>query len=433
MTQESKVITGSGTFKTQWGYNSADMVNSMTYPGDNNNNNTYAGEVVSYSYLKQMLVDSVSGTSIYVQHTDYDAAGRVDLRKLGADTLRTDYVYYAWNTQGGRLQYLKTGTPSNTTSMQSFTYTYDESGNVKTTLDAKNSNQKQCFLYDSLDRLTRGTTQLSDAFCQATHIGNGQYDESYAYSTTTGNLSSKGGQTLSYGDTNHKHATTAWNGWTYTYDANGNMVTRAYGGTTYSLTYDAENRLTGMTGGGVSASFVYDGDGNRVKGTVGTITTTYIGNYLEYSTSGIVKYYYAGSVRVAMRDTSGLLKFLLGDHLGSTSITTDSNGNNPINLWYYPWGGQRYASGSSPTTFRYTGQRLESDLGLYFYNARWYDSYLNRWIQPDSIIPSIGEGNTPNGIGYDPQGNVQKVVGDDRLEQITSDYIGITLLQMVIY
>jgi hypothetical protein len=23
---------------------------------------------------------------------------------------------------------------------------------------------------------------------------------------------------------------------------------------------------------------------------------------------------------------------------------------------------------------------------LYFYNARWYDPYLNRWIQPDSII-----------------------------------------------
>jgi hypothetical protein len=24
---------------------------------------------------------------------------------------------------------------------------------------------------------------------------------------------------------------------------------------------------------------------------------------------------------------------------------------------------------------------------LYFFNARWYDSYLNRWIQPDQIIP----------------------------------------------
>jgi RHS repeat-associated protein len=28
-----------------------------------------------------------------------------------------------------------------------------------------------------------------------------------------------------------------------------------------------------------------------------------------------------------------------------------------------------------------------ASIGLYFYNARWYDPYLNRWIQPDTIIP----------------------------------------------
>ena len=60
----------------QWGYNLADLVTTMTYPGDNNNNNTYVGEVVSYSYLNQMLLDTVSGTSPYVYNTDYDAAGK---------------------------------------------------------------------------------------------------------------------------------------------------------------------------------------------------------------------------------------------------------------------------------------------------------------------------------------------------------------------
>jgi hypothetical protein len=28
-------FTGSGTFVTQWGYNSADLVSSMVYPGGN--------------------------------------------------------------------------------------------------------------------------------------------------------------------------------------------------------------------------------------------------------------------------------------------------------------------------------------------------------------------------------------------------------------
>jgi RHS repeat-associated protein len=31
-------------------------------------------------------------------------------------------------------------------------------------------------------------------------------------------------------------------------------------------------------------------------------------------------------------------------------------------------------------------------LDLYFYGARFYDPYLNRWIQPDSIIPLQSQG-----------------------------------------
>ncbi len=74
-------------------------------------------------------------------------------------------------------------------------------------------------------------------------------------------------------------AVIAWNGWAYTYDANGNMAARTNGGITYNLAYDQENRtknvppkitaggqvtpLTGMTGGGRNTSFVYDWDGNR--------------------------------------------------------------------------------------------------------------------------------------------------------------------------
>jgi len=56
---------------------------------------------------------------------------------------------------------------------------------------------------------------------------------------------------------------------------------------------------------------------------------------------------------------------------------------------YKAWGEKRYPAGPSPlpTTFRYTGQRESSGIGLYWYGSRYYDSYLNRWISPDSIIP----------------------------------------------
>ncbi len=35
MTPENKVITGSGMFTTQWAYNAADKVTSMSYPMNN--------------------------------------------------------------------------------------------------------------------------------------------------------------------------------------------------------------------------------------------------------------------------------------------------------------------------------------------------------------------------------------------------------------
>jgi len=73
-------------------------------------------------------------------------------------------------------------------------------------------------------------------------------------------------------------------------------------------------------------------------------------------TDGVVtKYYYAGSQRIAMR-SSGTLYFMLGDHLGSTSLTTFANGNVvsemrycEASLWDKPWGEVRYASGNTPT------------------------------------------------------------------------------------
>ena len=124
-----------------------------------------------------------------------------------------------------------------------------------------------------------------------------------------------------------------------------------------------------------------------MKGTVNGITTVYIGSYFEWtgSTSSMVSYYYAGGVRVSMR-TGTTLQWLIGDHLGSTSVATDNSDAKTGGMGYKPWGEIEPATtwGTIPTKHRFTGQIEEASLGLYFFNARWLDSSLGRFIQVGS-------------------------------------------------
>ena len=79
------------------------------------------------------------------------------------------------------------------------------------------------------------------------------------------------------------------------------------------------------------------------------------------------KYYYAGSQRVAVRHNgSAQVNYLLGDHLGTTALTTNQAGARLTELRYYPWGDARYNAGSQVTKYRFTGQAWDGGTGLYF-------------------------------------------------------------------
>ncbi len=331
--------------------------------------------------------------------TQYTAWGAVDLRKLGSSgspVLLTDYVYYSWTTANGRgrLSEIKTGTSGNPISLQDLDYQYDAVGNVAQIDDYKAGfPQTQSFSYDALNRLK--TAQASGG----TYGDYGQ--DAYLYSFS-GNLTSKAGRTQSYTDTLHAHAVGATsNGDWYKYDANGNMITRTVGADTFALTYDVENRLTEAKKNGTTiATFAYDGDGKRVKATVDGTTTVYVGDYYEVGAT-TKKYYSIGGVRVAMYDNN-TLRYLLGDHLGSTAITADSSGSLSSELRYKAWGDNRYTNGTTLTTYHFTGQREESGLGagVYFYQARWYDSGLGRFLQADTIVPGAGNPQAYNRYAY---------------------------------
>lgn len=164
---------------------------------------------------------------------------------------------------------------------------------------------------------------------------------------------------------------------------------------TYNLYYDGENRMVKVTKGTTPiAAYSYDGDGLRVRQVLtatGATTTAFVKNYYEQSGTTITKYYYAGSQRVAVR-TGTDVRYLFGDHLGSTSVSADVSGGSITRQLYKAWGETRYSSGL-PTKYQYTGQYSNtSDFGLIFYNARWYDAtHSQTWTVRAANVSTVAQ------------------------------------------
>lgn len=62
---------------------------------------------------------------------------------------------------------------------------------------------------------------------------------------------------------------------TYTYDANGNTLTRTGTPGSFTFGWDAQDRLTSIAGS-ATATYTYDHQGRRTSKTVGGATTTYL-------------------------------------------------------------------------------------------------------------------------------------------------------------
>jgi len=88
-----------------------------------------------------------------------------------------------------------------------------------------------------------------------------------------------------------------------------------------------------------------------------------------------------------MRDSLGNLTYLHSDHLGSVSLATTSNGNIASQQYFDPWGKVK-SGGIGQTSLNYTGQRLDGT-GLLYYNARYYDPALGKFLSPDNVSDGV--------------------------------------------
>ncbi len=238
------------------------------------------------------------------------------------------------------------------------------------------------FSYDGLDRLTTATGTLFAS-------------ETYSFDTL-GRMTSRtvGGTVRSYTySAAHPDAPTSYNSVNYTYDANGSQVSTSAG---QSRTFDPEDRLISVSDGSTSSQYIYDANGQRLLTgvTAGGTTrrTLYIGGiYEEQLGSGSTNYYSCGGKAVGLRRSgwpngNGQYR-LVGDHLGSTTLLVDTaTPPNVVQRQYHkPYGeiAFQWTVGGSLTSVSFTGQRLDSDTGLMYYGARFYDPVLGYFVSAD--------------------------------------------------
>jgi RHS repeat-associated protein len=164
-----------------------------------------------------------------------------------------------------------------------------------------------------------------------------------------------------------------------------------------------------------------DADGRFVQRTAG-LTVTYVGAHYEVNSStGATSYYFFGGKRVAMRQGS-TTTWIVGDHLGSASVTLNSSGAIIGQARYMPYGETRWSTGLITTSRRFADQIQDSYSNMYRMGARWYDPLIGRWLSADTLVPQPGNPQSFNRFAYargnplryiDPTGHSEDCAAND--------------------
>jgi RHS repeat-associated protein len=375
---------------------------------------TAADGTVNYIYdaLDRLITKATpEGTLSYT----YDAAGHVE--SIASSNTNGASVSYSYD-ELGRLSTVVDNRLGGTTS-----YSYDNASNVATV--AYPNNFQSSFTYDSLNRLTSLVTPVSGYNytlgatgnrTQAVELNhnrvvNWSYDginRLTGEAVNSDEAKNSGSVSYSLDPVGNRSSavsslgTLSSGSWSYnaddeisseTYDDNGNVLST--GGKTF--TYDSENHMTSMTGNGSVVTMAYDAFGNRVAKTVNGVTTRYLieddvnptglPQVLEEVQNGAaVRNYTYGLQRISQNqiiNNAWTVSFYGYDGMGNVRQLTNSAGVVTDEYEYDAYGNSFTKTGSTPNSYLYRGEQFDSDLGLYYLRARYYNPASGRFMSRD--------------------------------------------------
>lgn len=334
---------------------------TITYAWDNAGrqlNTTAGGKTVAYQYDPAGNRTRTTWPGTFYVATSYDALNRpTALTENGSVSLAS----YAYDDLSRRT----TVTLGNGTTVQR---TYDNQGAMATLKNflASTAQEVQYTYVRNQIRELKSVTWSNNIYQWA---GAAPGTQSYT-ANGLNQYTAAAGATLGY-DTNGN--LTGDGTWTYTYDVDNRLKTANKTGTAGTLGYDPEGRLRTTTINGTTLGLLYDGTNLITE--YDAAGTTVLRRYVHGPGTDEPIVWYEGAGTTAKN-------WLYADHLGSIVATANSAGASTATYTYGPFGEPNVTTG---LRFRYTGQQLIGELGLYYYKARFYSPKLGRFLQTDPI------------------------------------------------
>ena len=373
------VIDQTGTI--HFDHDTANRLQSVTYPGsktisyqyDENSNRkrlTYPDlTYITYDYdqLNRLTyVKDQPGSTI--AHYTYDALSRRTQTDIANNT-QAIYAYDDINRLTSLVNKINGGA-----NISSFSYPlYDDVGNRK---EMATPGGTHSYTYDK-------TYQLKTVDYPA---ASGLPDTTYNYDSASNRTSVVNGPTTTY-IPNNLNQYTSVGGVSYDYDDNGSLTSDG----TLAYAYDYENRLISANKAGMSAVYKYDPFGRRIEKEVNTTVTKFLydGDQVicEYNDSGTLtaKYTYGPGIDEPIKlEKGGQTYYYHYDGLGSVTNLTDSSGAT-VESYSYDVFGNPDSTSVLGNRFMFTGREYDTETGLYYYRARFYDPKIGRFLQRDPV------------------------------------------------
>jgi RHS repeat-associated protein len=373
---------------------------------------------------RTVLQDSLGGTMTSI----YDAANRLTTREFGGSgqtPLRINMSYTTRNQLATETRYSDL---AGTQTVGYSTLTYD-AGSRLINLDHQNGSgtnlANYTYGYDLANRLTTETLNGGAPTTYGYDVTNQLATVVNSSGTTTFGYDLNGNRTNTGYVTGSENQLTTDGTYSYTYDKEGNLITKTNISTSEQWTfgYDNLNHMISAIDKNSSgttltyATYLYDVFGNRIEKDVwqtgGSTTTMRFswdhpvdpsglgggGNIwadLNSSNGLVTRYILSDGLDqlIARISSSGAAAWFLNDRLGSVRNFTDNSGSLIDTITYDGFGNITTESRSSNGgRFKFTGREFDSETGFQFNRARYYDPKTGRWTSQDPLGFEAGDAN----------------------------------------